>query len=398
MRSVQVTERRALAAVAVQFFVNGAVVSSYLPRLPEIRDRIGTTVAVLGAILTAASAGGLISSVFSSRVIERYGTKRVLVYGATFNACMLPLLGYSRSVPAVLAVLVLIAGTDVSVDIAMNLQGSWLSARRKVSVMSRLHGLWSVGTLFGGFAASRFAAAGVALEHQLFGAAIVLLVMLVYVQRGLLPDDHPVVTAAHQVPAASAEPDDAVGRRSTSRVLLIAVGASALFAAVLEGTSFDWSSFRLADDFGASPGRAGLAFVVFVLGMTVGRLGGDSVQALVGARNLTRLSIVVTGLGLGAATLVDSQAAVFIGYGVAGFGQATLMPYLYDAAAKLPGKRGAGLGALTGGIRLATLSTPIATGALASTSLSVGSAVAIIALPAVVGFALTTATVTRAGH
>ena len=30
---------RALAAVATQFFINGAVVASYVPRLPAIRDR-----------------------------------------------------------------------------------------------------------------------------------------------------------------------------------------------------------------------------------------------------------------------------------------------------------------------------------------------------------------------
>ena len=32
---------------------------------------------------------------------------------------------------------------DVLVDISMNLQGSWISARRHTPVMNRLHGLWS---------------------------------------------------------------------------------------------------------------------------------------------------------------------------------------------------------------------------------------------------------------
>ncbi|HUF99319.1 MAG TPA: MFS transporter [Ilumatobacter sp.] len=406
------SERRALIAVAVQFFVNGAVVSSYLPRMPEVRDHLGITLAVLGLVSTLASAAALVSSMLSSRVIERFGTKRVLVYGATLNALMLPLVGFAGSTVALLAVFVVIASTDVTVDIAMNLQGSWLSARRKVSVMSRLHGLWSVGTIFGGVCASRFAAAEIELKYQLLGATVVLLVMIAYVRRGLLPDDHAVVLAAHDAPdgadvAGTARDlhsgdhnDERAGDHNgvasqrtspkTGTKLLFAVGAAATFVAAMEVTSFDWAAFRLADDFGTSAGRAGLAFVVFVTGMAVGRLAGDSIQAIVGARRLTWCSIAVTGAGLAAALLIDNQAAVLAGYLVAGLGQATLMPYLYDAAAKLPGRRGAGLGALAAGIRVSTLTTPVLTGALASTSLGVGSAVAIVVLPSVIGFAVVT--------
>ena len=427
------SERRAIVAIGVQFFVNGAVVSSYLPRMPEVRDRLGITLAVLGLVSTLASAAALVSSMFSSRVIERIGTKRVLVYGATFNALMLPLIGYAGSAGALLAVFVLIASTDVTVDISMNLQGSWLSAQRKVSVMSRLHGLWSVGTIVGGLCASWFAAAEIELRYQLLGSTVVLLVMIGYVSRGVLPDDHPVVVAAHTAPVP--EPDDVgpdgpvsddvgpddvgpgdvgpgdvgpggpvsggvgvVASGKTGVKLLFAVGVASMFGAAMEVTSFDWAAFRLADDFGTTAGRAGLAFVVFVIGMAIGRLAGDSIQAIVGGQRLTWVSIGVTGAGLSAALLIDNQAAVLIGYLVAGLGQATLMPYLYDAAAKLPGRRGAGLGALAAGVRVSTLTTPVITGALASTSLSVGSAVAIVVLPSIVGFAAVTALLATANR
>ena len=41
-------------------------------------------------------------------------------------------------------------GFDVLVDVSMNMQASWLSARRHTPVMNRLHGLWSLGTVVGG--------------------------------------------------------------------------------------------------------------------------------------------------------------------------------------------------------------------------------------------------------
>ena len=37
----QQIDRRALQSVAVQFFANGLVYATFIPRLPEIRDRVG---------------------------------------------------------------------------------------------------------------------------------------------------------------------------------------------------------------------------------------------------------------------------------------------------------------------------------------------------------------------
>jgi hypothetical protein len=78
---------------------------------------------------------------------------------------------------------------------------------------------------------------------------------------------------------------------------------------------------------------------------------------------------------------------LFIGVGVA-----TFMPKLYDDAARLPGRRGAGLGAMTGGMRVAYLITPVAIGWLAGTDLSVGDAIAILTVPAMLGLVTVTAT------
>jgi hypothetical protein len=81
---------------------------------------------------------------------------------------------------------------------------------------------------------------------------------------------------------------------------------------------------------------------------------------------------------------------VIAGYAVAGLGVATFFPRIYDDAARLPGRRGAGLGALTAGSRLAAFVAPSIVGGIAATDLSVGSAVACVALPSLAGFALVT--------
>ena len=47
-------DHRALASVAMQFFMNGAAFASFVPRLPELRTRIGVSLDGLGVLMTVA--------------------------------------------------------------------------------------------------------------------------------------------------------------------------------------------------------------------------------------------------------------------------------------------------------------------------------------------------------
>jgi hypothetical protein len=55
-------DRRALAATAGQFFVNGAMTASFIAQAPQIRDRIGVTVEGFGLLLTVSAVFGLMGT------------------------------------------------------------------------------------------------------------------------------------------------------------------------------------------------------------------------------------------------------------------------------------------------------------------------------------------------
>src|SRR5690606_32652571 len=110
---------------------------------------------------------------------------------------------------------------------------------------------------------------------------------------------------------------------------------------------------------------------------------GDALQLRLGRTALHRLSVVIATIGFVMASVVPYEAVSVVGFVLVGLGVATFMPKLYDDAARLPGRRGAGMGAMTAGTRIAYLATPVAVGGLAGTSLSVGDALAIFTLPAV---------------
>ena len=376
----------ALAAVAAQFFVNGSMTGSFLARAPQIRDRIGVTLDQYGMLLATAALFGLLGSLLAGRIVHRTSTRWTLRLGALVMVATLPLIGLADSPALWLVAMGTYQFCDVLVDIAMNLQGSWISARRHRPVLHRLHGLWSLGTLTGGFAAAAANRAGMSILVHLSLVATAMAFVLIFVARHVLDDDE----RGHG--EAAAPPDRSVRQPSTAEpplrpprgpvLLLVAAG---MLAVAAEMTGGDWASFRLTDDFGAKAAVGSLAFVAFTVGMTATRFGGDALHHRLGGTVLHRLSVGIALSGFVIASLVPHQAAALAGFALAGMGVSTFMPKLYDEAARLPGRRGGGVGAMAGGMRVMFLITPVAVGGLAGSSFSVGSAIALVAVPAVIG-------------
>lgn len=397
--ALSLRDRRALYATAGQFFVNGAMTASFLARAPQIRDRIGVDLETFGLLLTIAALVGLAGSLVAGRIIHRASTRRVLQAGAVVMVVSLPVIGFARSPAMWLLGMFAYQFVDVLVDISMNLQGSWISARRHTPVMNRLHGLWSLGTFAGGLGAVAANAGGLSVPAHLAAVAVVMAVTLVFVTRNLLPadeDEHgtapePAVSSP-TTPAPPASSTAATPKRLSSLplapvVLLLFAG---MFAVVAEVTGGDWSTFRLTDDFGASAAAGSLAFVAFTVGMTAMRFGGDLLELRLGRQGLHRRSVGLATAGFVVAALLPHPTVSILGFLLVGVGVATFMPKLYDDAARLPGRRGAGLGAMTAGMRVAFLTTPVGVGWLAGTGLSVGAAIAIFTLPAMLGLAVVT--------
>ncbi len=379
------SENRALASVGAQFWVNGVAIASFIPRLPEIRSRLGIGVDRLGVLLTLGVVGGFAASAVCGRLIDRFGTKRVMTAASLGMVAVVPLLGRATTPAPFVVALAAFQFCDVLVDVPMNLQGAWLSARRRVPVIHRLHGMWSIGTLTGGVIAT-VAASRVSLDVHLLAVSAALLVAVALIVPGLLPVDGagPPSSTPLSGPAEAAGRRRAPGRAGGTR-LVVTFGVLGALAIVTEIVPGDWATIRLVDDLGLGPGRAGLGFVAFTAGMVIGRFGGDGVSARLGRRRLSRWAAATSAVGLSVATLSPLSATATGGFLLAGVGAAVVFPGLYELASAAPGRPGHVLGAMTAGIRVGVLATPTAVGALAAGPLTVGQAMLAVALPAAVG-------------
>ncbi len=356
--------------MATQFWINGMVFASFIPRLPEIRDRIEIDLATLGLLLTLGSLGGLAGSAICGPLIQRFGTRRAMIGGAIGLIVTLPLIGLASGPMVFLLGLVILHLFDVVVDVAMNMQASWLSARQPTPVINRLHGLWSAGTVVGGLGASA-AASRLSLQAHLLAVAAVLAMTLARVAPRLLPTDEPPPETSENEPA-----------RRSSRMAAIVVAVLAIAAIAMEVTPADWATLRLADDLAASDGVAGLGFVAVTSGMVIGRFSGDRLTVALGSATLIRLAVLMSMTGLIVGGLSPALVPSIVGFAFAGLGASVLFPRLYDDAAQAPGRPGAALAALTAGIRIGAFVVPVTVGALANTgSLSVGAAMIVVVVP-----------------
>ncbi|MGI9605602.1 MAG: MFS transporter [Acidimicrobiales bacterium] len=371
MTAVLAGDDRALRAIAVQFFVNGVVVASYVPRLPGIRDRLDIDLSTIGTLIAVATLGGLAGSVNVGRAAARFSTRVVMLSGSLALVLLLPLVGFATQAWHLFVILAAIAAADVFTDVAMNMQGSVLSGRRSKPVMNRLHAMWSLGTVVGGIGAAVMAAADVSLRTHLIGASVALAAAVLYVAPGLLVADEPTPPEAKV---------DVGGGRVKSLVWTFGLLGGA--AIVPEMINSDWAAFRFTDDLDTSQGVAVIAYVAFTSGMVAGRLAGDHVVDRLGSASTLRRATVTAAVGIALATFVGSVAVALLGLFVAGVGISVMFPQLYDLAARSE-RPGSSMGALTAGSRIALVFAPLVVGVVAdSDTFTVGAAIALVTVPA----------------
>ena len=367
--------RRARAAVSALFFVNAVLYANLVPRLPEVKDRLGLSNAALGSAIAAMPLGALLAGLLAPALIQRLGSARVASSGLVLAAVAVVGVPLSGSWVALAAAMLAIGGLDAIVDVAQNAHGFRVQRGYGRSIVNAFHGLWSVGAVAGGLLGSLAAGLSVSLTTHLVTSAVVFSTAALLVHRFLLtgPEDaeRPAGTAAGAEPAPGPRRPHRVAGRTA--VLLATLGALAACAAFVEDAGSSWGALYLRGEVGAGAAVGGLAFVALQVAMTAGRLTGDRVVDRFGQRRVARAGGTTIALGMGLALAAPSVATTLAGFALAGLGVATLVPAVMHTADELPGlPPGVGLTVVSWLLRVGFLVSPTAVGLVAdSTSLRV---------------------------
>ncbi|WP_406723110.1 MFS transporter [Streptomyces althioticus] len=367
--------KRARYAVAAVFAVHGAVTGSFATRVPWIQDHAGVSAGQLGLALAFPALGASLAMPLAGGISHRFGARNALrgLLALWTLALILPSLAPNL---LTLCLALFVYGTTAGMsDVAMNALGVEVENRLDRSIMSGLHGMWSVGAVVGSAAGTLAAHLGsdARLHHAL--AAAVLTVAGFAACAWVLDLQ----------PAEDEEPPPRFALPPRSALLIGAIGFCAVFA---EGASLDWSAVYLRDQLETSAGLAAACTTGFTLTMAVARIAGDRVVDRYGAVRTVRASGVVALLGGLLIVSAGHPAVAMAGFALMGLGIAVVVPLCFAAA----GRSGSNPSLAIAGVATITytsgLIAPSAIGMLAqATSLMVSFVLVTVLTCGIAGFA-----------
>ncbi|MFI5758822.1 MFS transporter [Streptomyces sp. NPDC051569] len=313
--------RQARYAIAAVFCVHGAVTGSLATRIPWIQEHAGVSAGQLGLALAFPAIGASLAMPLAGRFSHRFGARTALRVLLALWTLALTLPSLAPNLVTLCAVLFAFGATAGMSDVAMNALGVEVENRIDKSIMSSLHGMWSVGALLGSAGGTVAAHLGTdARLHHLLVAAVLTVLGLIACRR---------VLDLRSAPDAEPPPRFALPPRSA--LLIGAIGFCAVFA---EGASMDWSAVYLRDVLDTSPGLAAASTTAFALTMAVARLAGDRVVDRFGAVRTVRASGALAVAGGLLVALAPHPAAAMGGFALLGLGVAVVVPLTFAAAGR----------------------------------------------------------------
>lgn len=380
--------RRARIAVCALFCTNGALIASFLPRLPAVKDDLDLTNAALGAGIAFFPGGALVASATAGWLVARLGSGRLAVAATTAFGLSLPLLGLAPTW-AVFAMVALLFGLcDGISDVAQNAHGLRVQRVYGRSMINGFHAWWSIGGVAGGLAAAGAAALAIPLTIHLGIAGGIVATTALVARRWTLPGPDPGINHTTTPHRAGDEPEPRregtprpYSRRRPALLALGGVAGLTLLMAVIEDIPGTWGAVYLRDGLDAPPGLAGLAFAAFTAGMTTGRLVADRAVDRWGHVAVVRAGAVVTATGLGGALLIGTPWSGLAGFALVGLGAAPSIPAMFHAAGHHRGVRPAiGVALVSWSMRIGFMIAPPVVGAVADvTSLTVAVGLGVLA-------------------
>ncbi len=348
MKPSAANSRYAMGAIFAVFFMESAVLGSWVPRIPDVKANLGISDFTLGLSLFAMPLGTLGAFVVAGGILDRIGLRRGCQLFIPTWALVFVLPGMVASAAGLFFAL-LLGGAAVGLcEVAMNTKADHIERGLKRRIMSRCHGFWSLGSVVGALSGSSFAQLGIGVDTH-FLMVMPVLAALGFVASTLLPTDAALADSMGVPAAAVAGPDakqrPPIFRLPSSAILLLCLMPVGIMA--VEGAFIEWSAVFMRSVLDASPLVIGVTYAFFSVVMAITRLSGDWVIEAVGALNVVRWSAMAATLGMTCFALAPNAPVAFVGAALSGLGVAIVYPLAMTAAARRRGSPADNVAALS---------------------------------------------------
>lgn len=301
------------------FLALGLAISAWAVLVPYAKARLGVNEAELGLLLLLVGTGAIISMPFAGWLTGKYGCRKTLVISTTVFMLSLTGLACVSSPWAFGLSLFLFGASSGVVDVGMNIQAILVEKERNRSMMSGLHGMYSVGGFFGALIISALLNLGLSPLSAILCLTVSLIAGLLVMARYLFPYGH-----------------ESRNRKSFSlpKGSILMLGILCFIMYMGDGVVLDWGALFMTTTKSIPADTAGLSFSIFSVAISIGRLLGDRLVEWLGIRKVMTGSGIIAAIGFIIVMEAPSAWIAFAGFVVVGFGAANLIPLLFTIASR----------------------------------------------------------------
>jgi len=306
------------------YFIMGLIFASWASRIPDIKKALQLNDGELGQVLFAMPLGQLTMMAVSGYLVNRYGSRPVLITAMIMYGIMLTFIANADSFAYLFSVLFLFGIASNMANIAVNTQAVSLEALYKRNIMSSFHGLWSLGGLTGGILGTVFART----EWSVFTHFIIVLsfgILGIFFFSGRL--------LSQDIKEADRDKTEKTFFKLDAAVIILGlIGFGSMFC---EGTMFDWSSVYFSTIIQPDESFVRMGYIASMGAMTFGRFVADKFVNRYQASTVLKYCGILITAGLLLATARPGLILSTFGFLLVGLGVSSIVPICYSAAGRL---------------------------------------------------------------
>lgn len=315
-------KNKARLAVGALFFIHGTCFSSWGSRIPTIQAQLGLSEAELGTVLFSVPIGSLSSMPVATYLTKRLGSKSTLSLAICFYILCLVAIALAKSWEALSLTLILFGFFSNMVNVSLNTQAVALESILARTVMSSLHGLWSLAGFFGAAFGAFMIAFNIAPVYHFICTAILASFIFLCVHKNLLQNKRE--KTGHKLKL-----------KLPSKTLSL-LGVIAFASMICEGAMFDWSGVYFKKVIQVSPSLVGLGYSSFMFTMALARFFADHYINKFGSKSVLSWCGLTIAFGLILAVAHVSLWSGVLGFFLVGAGTSAVVPLVFSLAGKVP--------------------------------------------------------------
>ncbi|MFV8799329.1 MFS transporter [Yersinia sp. LJYL362] len=310
------------------FFIHGIAYASLVPWIPDLKEKFNLSNYMVGIMISAIPAGAITFGLFSKRFINLIGLYWATNITFLFLIITISIVAFSSSWYEITLLLFLFGIFDSWGDTCINVQAIKIQKSYGQSLINRLHGISSIGTIWGGLIA--VIAIGLGFSMEKFNLTLLTLNLTMLIVYILLFKKSNTQINFH----ISGKHPHEIGLLEIQ--LYIIALTILVFTCSIEETASIWGAIYMKDIYNVTLVISGLPYLSCQICMVIGRIFGDYYTNKFGELITLKYGVVLSMTGITLIIFIHSVFFTIVGFSLIGLGVSVIFPLAISFIGQLP--------------------------------------------------------------